>query len=777
MKSYLNLITISAAVRKRQNRMTILCIALAVFLVTSIFSMADMAIRMEKENEILTYGHWHIGVKRISEETASNIAKEPTVATISYYDPINYKIDKDYYVNGKKAAVVGAEQAYFTDIMTGMPITGEYPIQADEVILTNYAERVLGLAIGDTFTLQTPDKNLSLRVSGFVPDSGSMKYDAVVVFLDKEAFQQSFGITETDNMYYVRLQERGNLRKAIENLKASYQLSDEQIGENGALLGAMGYSANSYIIGLYGIAAFLFILILLAGVFMITGSMNSNVAGRTQFFGMLRCIGASKTQVIRFVRLEALNWCRVGIPFGIFIGIGTTWALCMALRFGIGGEFAAMPLFGVSPIGIISGGVIGVITVLCAARTPARRAASVSPITAASGNAYIQNVRKKPGRVTAFLLRYFHVDIALGIQHAVSSPKNLLLMTGSFALSIIMFLSFSILPIWVKHALHPLRPDAPDVYIATQNNSNSLKNTLIPELERQTNVKKVFGRMSVSSLPVRSEQTAAVDLISYGEQQMAWAKADVLEGDIETVKTNVGSVITVYQENAPLALGDTLKVNGVMLTITCILSNSPFQADETPTVICSEETFSHITGENGYCVIDIQLENTATDADVNALRTIAGEENVFSDRRESNREIKGTYLAFSLVIYGFLGLIGLITAFYIINSVSMSASAKLRQYGVMRAVGMDRCQLVKIIAAESLTDMVLGCTVGILFGLPLHKILCKVMITNYFQTAWQAPWLSIGIIFFLAAVSAIVAIYAPAKRICNIAITETINEL
>ena len=48
MRSYLSLIPISAKVRRRQNRMTRLCIIFAVFLVTGIFSMADMAVRMEQ---------------------------------------------------------------------------------------------------------------------------------------------------------------------------------------------------------------------------------------------------------------------------------------------------------------------------------------------------------------------------------------------------------------------------------------------------------------------------------------------------------------------------------------------------------------------------------------------------------------------------------------------------------------------------------------------------------------------------------------------------------
>ena len=55
------------------------------------------------------------------------------------------------------------------------------------------------------------------------------------------------------------------------------------------------------------IAVISFFLILIAGVLMISSSMNSSVAQRTTFFGMMRCIGMSRQQIIRFVRLEALN--------------------------------------------------------------------------------------------------------------------------------------------------------------------------------------------------------------------------------------------------------------------------------------------------------------------------------------------------------------------------------------------------------------------------------------------------------------------------------------
>ena len=69
MKSYLSLIPISAKVRKRQNRMMILCIIISVLLVTTIFSAADMIIRGETVTMQAKHGNWHIQVNNISDES------------------------------------------------------------------------------------------------------------------------------------------------------------------------------------------------------------------------------------------------------------------------------------------------------------------------------------------------------------------------------------------------------------------------------------------------------------------------------------------------------------------------------------------------------------------------------------------------------------------------------------------------------------------------------------------------------------------------------------
>ena len=79
MKSYLELIPITARVRRRQNRLTILCIVTAVFLVTAIFSVADMMLQTQMDRAARKDGSWHLEVTGIPAEQAAELARQPDV--------------------------------------------------------------------------------------------------------------------------------------------------------------------------------------------------------------------------------------------------------------------------------------------------------------------------------------------------------------------------------------------------------------------------------------------------------------------------------------------------------------------------------------------------------------------------------------------------------------------------------------------------------------------------------------------------------------------------
>ena len=236
--------------------------------------------------------------------------------------------------------------------------------------------------------------------------------------------------------------------------------------------------------------------VLAAGVLMIASSMNSSVAQRIEFFGMMRCIGMSKRQITRFVRLEALHWCKTAVPAGLVMGTVTTWGLCAVLRFAVGEEFSNIPVFGVSFLGIALGIFVGVVTVLLAASAPARRAAKVSPVTAVSGNADHEKAKQRTTHI-----RFQKIETALGFNHAVSARKNLVLMTGSFALSIILFLSFSVMIDFVN-CLMPQSSAASDIDIASSD-GNTIPPELLETIRSTDGVKEVYGRRSVFHVPCR----------------------------------------------------------------------------------------------------------------------------------------------------------------------------------------------------------------------------------------------------------------------------------
>lgn len=781
MKSYLSLIPAYARIHKKQNRMTLLCIVLAVFLVTSIFGMADMEIRSQKLQAIKRYGSWHISIHNLSETDAAILAQRPDVAASSWYNVLNYRLKEDYSISGKQASVCGIEPSMLS-IMKYELTEGTFPKTDSEVILTNSSKEVLGIQIGDTVTLLTPEgPSRELTVSGFGMDNEiAMKTDAVIAFLPLTGFQSLYRqvhqtAEDADMVYYVQFSEHCNIRRAIRDVREQFGLTEEQIGQNTALLGLLGFSDDSFITGLYLTAGILFLLVLTAGVLMVASSMNSNIAQRTEFFGLLRCLGASPKQIRRFVCLEALNWCKTAIPIGILLAVAAVWGLCGALRYLSSMYFAEMPIFGISMPGILAGIIVGLITVLLAARSPAKKASRVSPVTAVNGNTdMVQGIQK------AANINVCRIETALGIQHALHRKKNFLLMTCSFALSIILFLSFYASTAFMHHAITPLRPYTPDLSIVSPDSSCSLDSGLAAKLAGCPGVKRVYKRAFAYDVPARiREQEQTIMLFSYDLQQFNWAEeADyLLEGDLSKMIEEGNYVLAVHDAGGQsLKTGEVIHTDLGDLTVAGILSHCPIDGVQgTERLICSEDTFRRLTGESGYTILDMQLTRHASDEDINRIRSLAGDKILFSDQRLSNQDNRGAFWAFSLFLYGFLMVIVLITCFHIVNSISMSASARMRQYGSMRAIGMSCGQFTRMLAAETGAYAFSGCAIGCIFGLPLHYLLYQYLVTARWGTPYEIPFGALGLIVLVVLAASAAAVLRPGRQIRRMDITEVIH--
>lgn len=292
-------------------------------------------------------------------------------------------------------------------------------------------------------------------------------------------------------------------------------------------------------------------------------------------------------------------------------------------------------------------------------------------------------------------------------------------MTASFSLSIILFLCISVGLDFAHDLLPTMRSWQPDITLTGYANERVLDRSLSDAISGITGAEHIWGSSYMENVPVTSPRQ-----------------------EIEVV---------------------------------CGISSGLYPSEYS--IICSQETFTRLTGEQNYSMIGIQLGNKATDETVKQINSLTESNVIFEDHRRRNQEDANTYLAVKFLLYSFMAIIAMITLFNIINSISMSVTARIKQYGAMRAVGMDGGQLTRMIAAEAFTYAISGLIAGSGIGIVLSRFLYVKLITRFFGSQWSLPIVLLTIIVVFDTVSAAAAVYAPAKRIRNMPITATINEL
>ena len=109
------------------------------------------------------------------------------------------------------------------------------------------------------------------------------------------------------------------------------------------------------------------------------------------------------------------------------------------------------------------------------------------------------------------------------------------------------------------------------------------------------------------------------------------------------------------------------------------------------------------------------------------------------------------------------------------NTIGMEVSARTRQYGAMRAIGMSNRQLIRMIASEAAAYAVSGVVLGCLLGLAFHWFLYSSLITRTFGIAWNIPWLELCLIIAVILITMALSVRGPTKRVQSMSIVETIS--
>ncbi len=126
------------------------------------------------------------------------------------------------------------------------------------------------------------------------------------------------------------------------------------------------------------------------------------------------------------------------------------------------------------------------------------------------------------------------------------------------------------------------------------------------------------------------------------------------------------------------------------------------------------------------------------------------------------------------IIYGLLALAIVIAVFGIVNTLGLSVIERTREVGLLRAIGMSRARLRRMITLESVSIAVLGAVLGLGLGLVIGVTLRETLKEDLSSLA--LPLSQLVIFLVIAVVVGVLAAVIPSIRASRMNVLEAIAE-
>jgi putative ABC transport system permease protein len=171
----------------------------------------------------------------------------------------------------------------------------------------------------------------------------------------------------------------------------------------------------------------------------------------------------------------------------------------------------------------------------------------------------------------------------------------------------------------------------------------------------------------------------------------------------------------------------------------------------------------------------VEMDGGVTAANTAALeRTLAAFPDAKLQTREQFKDAQVAQLARTLnVIYVLLGLSVIVSLFGIVNTLVLTVFERTRELGMLRAVGMTRGQVRRMIRHESIVTALLGAALGIAAGIFLAALITHALGDEGF--AFALPLGSLALFVLAAVVVGIVAAILPARRASRLNVLDALQ--
>ncbi|AOP45486.1 ABC transporter permease [Streptomyces lydicus] len=694
--------------------------------------------------------------------------------------------------------------------------SGAAPEGPHEFALDAHTAAKAGYKVGDTVRISVDGPVREQKLTGvFTTDDGTVAAGGSLALFDTPTAQKLFAAPGTFSEIDVRA-TAGTSQTALKSAVEKVLPKDGAEATTGKKLAAdqaenIAESTNGMRTALLAFAG----IALFVGIFIIANTFTMLVAQRTKELALLRAVGASRRQVTRSVLLEAFLVGAVAAVTGLAAGIGIGAGL-RALMSSTGATVPDGPLV-VSPSTVLAALLVGIVVTVLAAWLPGRRAAKIPPVAAMSSvhaaattkslvvrntvgalfaGAGVAGVLVATGMsdgkavmgggavllligvfvltpllsrpliaLAAPVLRAFGISGTLARQNAVRNPRRTAATASALMVGLTLITGLTVIAGSVqqgidKMATASLKAD----YVVSMATHTPLSPDVAKKLGSLDEVTAVSPlRNSPSRIGTAPQYLTGVNGKDFGKlTRLDFTKGAL--GDLRGGRTVVDDITAAKQgwhpgSRLPVTFEDgkkgTLTVSGVYRGNQMIHG-----------ILLDNATLAPHQKQLTDLQVMVKTKHGATDATKDTLVKALGKNPAISvsDKKDVTDGIAKMINLLLNMLYGLLAMAVIVAVLGVINTLAMSVFERSQEIGMLRAIGLDRRGIKRMVRLESLVISlfggVLGIGLGVFFGWAAGELIGSSMPTYELVL----PWGRMGVFLGLAALVGVLAALWPARR-------------
>ncbi|MFK0228234.1 ABC transporter permease [Streptomyces sp. NPDC090303] len=696
-------------------------------------------------------------------------------------------------------------------------VAGDGPHRADQIALDRDTADKGGYQVGDPVRVATNGPVKEYTLAGvFTTEDGAVNAGGSLVVFDdavaqklylKPGFYRDLTVTAAPGASDGKILDE--VLKVVPKSatgQTGKALADRQAKDIEAGLGAL----NQVLLGFAGIALFV-------GVFLISNTFTMLVAQRTKELALMRAVGASRKQITRSVLAEAGLVGLVASAVGYALGIG----LAVGLRSAMSAFDMKVPagdlVLGVTPA--VSAFGVGVLITMLAAWLPGRRAARIPPVAAMSsvhatastkslvlrnsigaaftalgvvlivlgagqggddgrmliaGGAFLTLIgvivlipmlsRPVIALIRPLFVGLFGVSGKLAGLNAVRNPRRTGATASALAIGLTLVTGLSVLGATVGSALDKVTTDQIKAdYMVSMASGDGLSPEALTALEKAPGV-TALSPQQAGAFELKGDYTSVSGVTPGAIEKVL--KLDVLKGSLSSLGGNTIAVDDDVATKRGLKVGDSVPVEYLDKQKGRLTVGAVYEANEFVSPVLADHKLVTAHEEQADIrQIFVSTDGGASAAHERALAKAMGDNPAITvmDHKDIRDSFGGPINMLLNIMYGLLGMALIIAVLGVVNTLAMSVFERQQEIGMLRAIGLDRRRVKRMVRLEAVVISVFGAVVGIGLGSFLGWAIGETFKSSLPGYVLVLPWDRIGLFLVLAALVGVLASLWPAR--------------